>query len=123
MYQSAHPGAPWLTRHANRFLESWLKPDYVGFEWGAGCSTVWFARRVAALTSVEHDPRWYQRFQKKLRVAGLDNVMLHIHPAGSAACVSAGADVADESLDFALVDGVSSRRVACAAVILPKIRP
>ncbi|MCK5642361.1 MAG: hypothetical protein KAJ19_16255 [Gammaproteobacteria bacterium] len=46
-----HPDVPWLTRQAVEILEDWLKPGYVGLEWGSGRSTLWFARRVSHLTS------------------------------------------------------------------------
>ncbi|GAI22903.1 unnamed protein product, partial [marine sediment metagenome] len=31
-----HPDVPWLTRQAVEILEDWLKPGYVGLEWGSG---------------------------------------------------------------------------------------
>ena len=43
-------------------------------EFGSGRSTVWFAERVATLTSVEHDERWYEAVSAKLKERRLANV-------------------------------------------------
>jgi len=61
LYQKRYPDHPWLTQMAVKILESWLKPNDVGAEFGSGRSTVWFAKRVPSLISVENDPNWYNR--------------------------------------------------------------
>jgi len=103
-------------------LESWLKPEHVGFEWGAGRSTVWFSSRVSAMTSIEHDEAWYARVQRAVHARPVANVTLHCVPASESRYEHAICAVADESLDFVLVDGLSDRRDACAWAALPKIR-
>src|SRR5437763_7490952 len=48
---------------AIQFLESYLtKADRV-FEYGCGFSTVWLAKRVGAIISVDDDPIWYDRIR------------------------------------------------------------
>jgi hypothetical protein len=80
LYQRCHPDHPWLTRAANAILDSWLKPTDVGFEWGSGRSTIWFARRVHHLTSVEHDHRWWRKVQSDPHASRMDNVtLLHFY--------------------------------------------
>ena len=54
-YERAHPDEPWLTPAAIGLLATLLRPADTGAEFGSGRSTLWFAARVAALTSVEHD--------------------------------------------------------------------
>ena len=71
-YERRHPDAPWLTSEAIAFLERWLEPDAVGFEWGSGRSTVWFAQRVRQLISIEHDPHWYEEVTRRLDEKGLE---------------------------------------------------
>ena len=122
-YRWTHRDAPWLTPQANAQLESWLKPGFAGFEWGAGRSTVWLGRRVAALTSVEHDEVWYERVRARLGREGLGSVTLLRYPAGSDAYVAAIDATPDGTLDFALIDGLHESRGACAARALAKIRP
>jgi len=122
-----HPDHPWLTPQANLILSTLLKPTDVGFEWGSGRSTLWFAQRVKHLTSVEHDKRWYEVVLGKLRAADLLNVNLLLKEIK-------GYEVPEESpyvqvinkfnnnsLEFVLVDGIY--RDLCANLVLEKIRP
>jgi hypothetical protein len=125
--QLRRPADPWLTRPAISILESWLRPDDVGFEWGSGRSTVWFARRVRRLVSIEHDPAWYETVRERLARAGLlDRCDCRLEPDGrdetpNSRYVRAVEEVLDNTLDFALVDGVA--RVHCALAVLSKLRP
>jgi len=118
--QKIHPGAPWLTRRTIEFLESWLRPSDYGWEWGSGRSTVWFAKRVRALTSVEHNREWYERVASSIRSQQITNADYRL--------IESEADYASpidslprQSLDFTLVDGIV--RDACALAAIPKIRP
>ena len=124
------PNAPWLAKRLVRILEARLEPTNRGLEWGAGRSTIWFAKRVAHLVSIEHDEWWAETVRKRIGVEGIgDRVTLHCLPYGeseqgelSAAspyvCVVDG--LAPESLDFCLVDGAC--RDHCALAILPKLK-
>jgi len=123
LYEWTHPDYPWLTRQANRLLEEWLRPSHVGLEWGSGRSTAWIAHRVAALTSIEHDPAWFHRAQTTLARRGLKNVSLRLVDPRSPEYVAGAGEFPDGSLDFALVDGLSERRDACAGAVVTKIRP
>jgi hypothetical protein len=127
-YIRRYPDRPWITRTAHDVLESYLRKTDVGLEFGSGRSTVWFARRVARLTSVESDPEWHQRVASRLASAQISNVESHLFPGPEVAGKgheSAYANVAQtfapNSLDFVLVDGLY--RDACALLSLDKIRP
>jgi predicted O-methyltransferase YrrM len=127
-YQRSHPDAPWLTPAAIRLLGGLLRPTDRGAEFGSGRSTVWFASRVAALTSVEHDNEWHATVSARLKERGLDNVeyilALEDQPmerGGDSAYARTALGFADDSLDFALVDG--HYRDYSAKFILPKLRP
>ena len=58
---------PWWTYQAIAEVDAFLAsaPRRV-FEYGSGASTVWLARRAAAVTSVEHDAEWYQLVQSRV---------------------------------------------------------
>ena len=128
-FEKRHPDAPWLTPSAVLFLESYLKPADVGFEWGSGRSTVWFARRLGKLVSVEDSRQWYATVRGQLAEAQVSRKVDYQyipcecqerdepaeHPYASAARA-----MADASLEFALVDG--NIRAACMGAILPKIK-
>jgi hypothetical protein len=51
---------PWFTYPAIDFLEPRLQPQWTVLEWGAGNSTLWWARRVKRVLSIEHDPAWHR---------------------------------------------------------------
>ena len=127
-YERRHPDAPWLTSEAIAFLKRWLARDCVGFEWGSGRSTVWFAKRVRRLTSIEHDPGWFEKVRRRLDEQGLapkvDYRRFAVDDDADAALlyVSALSDHHDGALDFCLVDGVTRLRAHCALACLLKLR-
>jgi predicted O-methyltransferase YrrM len=127
-HERCHPQEPWLTSESVAFLERWLEPDRVGFEWGSGRSTVWFAQRVRRLISVEHDPHWYAEVTQRLEQKGLAPKVFYYRFvvddfAGSdQPYVSAISEHHDGGLDFCLVDGVIGLRAHCALACLPKLR-
>jgi hypothetical protein len=126
-YEHSHKDAPWLTSTMIGILDSWLRPDDYGFEWGSGRSTLWFGKRVACLTSVEHDGTWYDKVSSQIDAEGLRGRVHHLlRPDGieeraESDYVGAINSYPNASLDFCLIDGVS--RSQCAIVALQKIRP
>lgn len=120
-YTLSHRDAPWFCPDAVNFLAQWLRTDYVGFEWGAGRSTVWFSRRVARLVSVEHDPRWHARVQSDLVKAKIDNVEL-LHLSETEVYVQS-IERYPAHFHFVVVDGVSALRDRCACAALRRLQP
>jgi hypothetical protein len=127
-YQRTHPHHPWLTRRANAILTDWLRPSHTGLEYGSGRSTLWFARRVASLTSVEHDRHWYDLVSARLKVHGIRSVRYILceadceeENAESAGYVRAGGHLSEGSLDFVLVDGIY--RSHCALLAVERLKP
>jgi len=55
---------PWLHASAVEYLEGILRPDWRVLEHGAGGSTLWFAERVAHVTTIEHDTQWRTRVRE-----------------------------------------------------------
>ena len=62
--------APWIPFVARRWLARQLRPGLRVFEWGSGGSTMFLARRVAQLVSVEHDAEWYELVRGRLAALG-----------------------------------------------------
>lgn len=129
-YQRLAPDHPWLTRAANGLLQTLLKPSDQGLEFGSGRSTIWLAKRVSALTSVEHNRLWYDKVYTLLQQERLNgNVQLLLHECHAATdargpesdYVTALNKFEDSSLDFVLVDGVY--RSDCAVLAVPKMKP
>jgi Methyltransferase domain len=128
-YERHHPDAPWLTSEAVAFLERWLELDSLGFEWGSGRSTVWFAQRVRRLISIEHDPRWDEEVRRCLHKEGLAPKVSYRHLAVDDGAdrdppyVSAISEYPDATLHFCLIDGVTELRARCALACLSKLKP
>lgn len=59
---------PWWTYNAIDRVEAWLadRSDVRAFEWGSGASTIWLARRVAEVHSVEHHAGFGRMIQEQL---------------------------------------------------------
>ncbi len=70
-----HPDAPWMSPQAVAWLDAFLRPSDIGLEFGSGRSTVWFARRAAALTSVEHKQDWHKSVSARIRELKLTHVI------------------------------------------------
>jgi hypothetical protein len=114
-FERENPDAPWFVPRAIAFIEQELRPEFVGFEWGSGRSTLWFARRVRHITSVEGRRAWFDEVARWLTNSDLNaRVTLRLEEvtsehgfASSEISRYAGAidDVADGSLDFIVVDG------------------
>lgn len=73
---------PWWTYDASKWMAHHLRtlPEpAIIFEYGAGASTLWLAKRSQQVFSVEHDTMWYQRLLKAM--VGRDNIaLLHVPP-------------------------------------------
>ena len=121
-----NPDVPWLTRQAVEILDDRLEPSDVGLEWGSGRSTLWFAQRVAHLTSIEHNDHWYKRIKKLLRDKGIENVELLFAPLEAKDStqpdyIRVAAELPKASLDFILIDG--RLRDQCTELALQLIKP
>ena len=123
--QRREPEDPWLTRQAIDIIEPLLRAGDDALEFGSGRSTLWLARHVKRLTSIEHDTQWHATITEKLRAANIVNVELLLRPMDVAEAdgeKSAYVKVLDRigtaSIDFALVDGMY--RNFCALGMIPK---
>lgn len=123
LFEWRHPGAPWLTPDAIAAIESWLKPHHAAIEYGSGRSTRWIAQRAATLTSVEHNPDWHTKIAGQLKQEAISNVTLLLRDPRSDAYLDPIFQLTGSSIDFALIDGLSARRDACALAVLDKLRP
>ena len=120
-YAGRYPDLPWLTQAMNDFLASWLKPTDRGAEFGSGRSTIWFARRIAHLTSVEHDTAWHAEVSGRLQAQALHQRIDYLFAAQEEQYVAAARGLAPASLDFCLVDGICRDR--CALACIDKLKP
>ena len=125
--QHREPEDPWLTRQAIDIIEPLLRAGDDALEFGSGRSTLWLARHVRHLTSIEHDSHWHATIKEKLLAANIVNVELLLRPKDVAeadgensAYVKVLDRIGTASIDFALVDGMY--RNFCALGVIPKLR-
>ncbi len=94
---------PWWTYDAIDRVEAWIA-DHDGpvrvFEWGSGASTLWLARRVDAITTVEHHRGFAEHIAPAL--AEHPNITsLVVEPTESAHPTVPSAKEGHQGLDFA----------------------
>ena len=129
VYRKQNPHHPWLTAHAIHIIDQWLQPEDVGVEFGSGKSTIWLAKRVAFLKSVENNPTWYHRVRQWLDETRLENVDYFLRGSDDTQTdqeragdyISPLMVIQNETLNFALVDG--RWRSQCANALIPKLHP
>jgi len=128
LHRTLHPDSAWFPRSAMGVLSKMLKSHHVGLEWGSGKSTLWLAKRIKHLTSVEDDPARYDAVAKDLLIENLTNVDYILCRQARGACDSEGCGYVNvigsfppASLDLVLVKG--RYRDLCATAALDKIKP
>ena len=119
-FEFRNPEAPWLAPGAISFLNKFLQESDFGVEYGSGRSTVWLAKRVGALVSVEDDLAYYERILADLQEKNLGEKVRLEFSDGEADYKSYLEECSDESLDFCLVDGDVRDQISLAAI--PKLR-
>lgn len=93
---------PWLGYRAIAHIESLLQPDWKVLEFGAGASTLWFAKRCAFVLSIEWEQPWRDEVCRQLREANVQNAECRQRDDSVYHVID---DRPDGSFDFALVDG------------------
>lgn len=110
------PEAPWLGYRGIRRLRQLAGPGVRVLEFGAGMSTLWFARRGCHVLSLETDAAWLQRVSDGLAGVPGHHVRLELAVPPYGPATARG-----ETFDLALVDGAA--RVQAAEVALRAVRP
>ena len=146
-FQKQHTNCPWMAPDAMKALDLLLTREMRGFEFGSGRSTLFFAKRMKWVTSVEHANGWHNKVKKMLVTEGIDNAELLLaapDPAFRLPQLSSLQQMRisaedypakdelfddyyqtinrfeDESLDLVVVDGRA--RVSCARAAIPKLK-
>jgi predicted O-methyltransferase YrrM len=94
---------PWISYRAQRFLGRLIQPNWRILEFGAGMSTVWFAKHSSFVFSVESDAAWYGRVKRMLELDGLTNV--HLEHRQRECDAYSGIPDTQSDFDMALIDG------------------
>lgn len=130
---------PWMPFDANSYLNRTLKPTDHVLEFGSGGSTLFFAKRVSRVVSIEHDSAWGALVQQKLTTLGYAHVEYRLVPPEPGEHPDATSDVAAykgqnfcrylqqcesfeaNSFDVIIIDG--RVRNQCAEAAFPALKP
>jgi tRNA/tmRNA/rRNA uracil-C5-methylase (TrmA/RlmC/RlmD family) len=127
---------PWSVM---QWLNTTLNDKMRVFEWGSGGSTIYMAKRVASIISVEHDREWVTVTKQEAKLHSLTNIEFVHHPfeiGKQASIFSSGhvehqgedyekycrsiEDFEDESFDLVVIDGRA--RMGCLQIAKNKVR-
>jgi predicted O-methyltransferase YrrM len=128
-----NPDAPWISPRAVEYLNLKLDKGMNALEWGSGRSSIWYAKRVGKLLSIEHNKRWYELVEAKMKEGGVNNAEIRQislnHPEDEPTrnyydATPKYVGVVDEydnnSLDFVAIDG--HYRGLCVNKVKDKIK-
>lgn len=109
---------PWLTEGAIHFLESFIRPGFRVLEFGAGASTLWFARHGCWVMNYESDSNWQNIVSGLLGESVSKVALFNWHENLPEQLLSI---YEPELFDLVLVDGQSRRQ--CILASIPLVRP
>lgn len=92
---------PWVTYSFIDFIRPRLNNTLRVFEYGSGSSTLFYARLVRNVVSVEHDKAWYEKILSS-KPANAEMIFTELHPNGE---YSKKAASLSEQFDIIVVDG------------------
>ncbi len=126
IYWKLNPDLPWLTKKANNYLDANLNDSMLGFEFGSGRSSIWFANKLKKLISVEGHKGWYEKVSSKFskeNVTNIDYIFSEFDEKTEIDAVAYSNIICtydDEYFDFILVDG--GPRDLCALNSIEKLK-
>lgn len=133
LWLKRNPDVPWISPKAVNFLDHNLNKNMEALEWGSGRSTVWYAKRVKKIVSIEHNNSWFESVRSKIKNLQVNNAEIKFigldHPEKDPTpahydqtpkYVAVVDNYKDETLDFVVIDG--HYRLTCVKQVLPKLR-
>jgi predicted O-methyltransferase YrrM len=121
--RTEHEPEPWMARGALLALDQLLTRDTSLLELGSGNSTVWYARRTKATTSLEDNGEWAERVADMCRgMANVTLVRVESLKAGVEALGDVQFDVAvidhNDAAGFTRVDAAAALRARSSVIVL-----
>lgn len=92
---------PWVTYSFIDFIKTRLNNTQTIFEYGSGNSTIFYAKKVKKVVSVEHDEAWYNKIVKE-KAANAEMIFTALEKGGE---YSKKAMLLDEKFEIIIVDG------------------
>ena len=92
---------PWVTYSFIDFIKTRLNKELSIFEYGSGNSTLFYAKHVKRVVSVEHDEAWFNKIVKE-KAPNAEMIFTHLEKNGA---YSQKAKLLGEKFDIIIVDG------------------
>lgn len=92
---------PWVTYSFIDFIKGRLHKDLTIFEYGSGNSTLFYAKNVKRVVSVEHDEAWYKKIVNE-KAPNAEMIFTKLETNGE---YSQKAKLLNEKFDVIIVDG------------------
>jgi len=108
---------PWVTYSFIDFIKTRLNSEMRIFEFGSGSSTLFYAKRVKRVVSVEHDEAWYNKIVKS-KAENAEMIFSKLERGGA---YSKKAVEVGEQFDIIIVDGRD--RVNCCKNSIAALAP
>jgi hypothetical protein len=108
---------PWVTYSFIDFIKDRLNKQQTVFEYGSGSSTLFYARRVSRVVSVEHDENWFNKIVSS-KPENADMIFTKLEKGGE---YSKKAAILGEQFDIIIVDGRD--RVNCCKESIHALSP
>ena len=100
---------PWWSLSAIQEMEKHLNNNHRVFEWGSGGSSVFLARRCRELTTIEHEPDWFDLVEKTMTALEIQGSQLFLRQINleneKAFLTSPYASALQSSHDVIVIDG------------------
>lgn len=116
-YEKFNPKHPWITKGAIEYFKENVSPDSIMIEFGSGRSTVYYAKHVRKIMSIEHNLKWYNLVNK--RIKNLSNVELHHLEDENYENILNNYN--DNYFDIIVNDGIRREKVAMNSIV--KLKP
>lgn len=78
LFNLFYPNRPWTTPASILFFDKVLTKNMIGLEYGSGRSTMYFAKKLKKLVSIEHYEGWYNKVKIQLADNHITNVDYHL---------------------------------------------
>ncbi len=111
---------PWIPFNAIKWLNSYLMPNMVVFEYGSGGSTLFLSKRTKEVTSVEHDKKWFNNIKNKIERANCVSIKYSLieDPGDYSKSINV---FPDHYFNLVFIDGIN--RNPCIRTSINKIKP
>jgi predicted O-methyltransferase YrrM len=109
------PQLPWISYTAIKILKNFLSKKSRVLEYGAGMSTLWYAKHAAEVYSIEDNKEWFSTLSNQLASNNISNVVCQLADDADKFCSFMSHD--PTGFDLIVVDGMKDRDKCMASAV------